>query len=119
MVKLAIDEPYSRISADGYLLDCAAKLVGVLVDERSAGETCPFVPVAIAGGGAGDQTAESPAVKVPVGEVKTEAAPSRSMQSGTNGVPPSATFGCGRTASPGDSSPRIPGSAGGVKSASL
>ena len=27
MVKLAIDEPYSRISADGYLLDCATARV--------------------------------------------------------------------------------------------
>jgi len=63
------------IDRGGYPLDCAAKLVGVLADERSARETCPVGPVAIVGGGAGDQTAESPAVKVPVGEVKTESAP--------------------------------------------
>jgi RNA-directed DNA polymerase len=53
----------------------AAKLVGVLADERSAREACPVVPVVISGGGAGDQTVESPEVKVPVGKVKTESAP--------------------------------------------
>jgi hypothetical protein len=55
----------------------AAKLVDVLADERSVGETCPVVPVAISGGGAGDQTVESPEVKALVGKVKTESAPTR------------------------------------------
>ena len=53
----------------------AAKLVGVLADERSAREACPVVPAVISGGGAGDQTVESLEVKVPVGKVKTESAP--------------------------------------------
>src|SRR5713101_4446926 len=53
----------------------AAKLVDVLADERSARETCPVVPVAIPGGGAGDQSVESPGVKVLVGKVRTESAP--------------------------------------------
>jgi RNA-directed DNA polymerase len=53
----------------------AAKLVDVLVDERSARETCPVGPVAISGGGAGDQTVESPDVKVLVDAVKTVSAP--------------------------------------------
>jgi hypothetical protein len=62
--------------------DCkypAAKLAAVLADERSARETCPVVPVAIPGGGAGDLSVESPGVKVLVGKVekekKTESAP--------------------------------------------
>ncbi len=44
----------------------AAKLVGVLADERSAREAYPLVPAVISGGGAGDQTVESPEVKVPL-----------------------------------------------------
>jgi len=44
----------------------AAKLVGVLADERSAREAYPHVPTVISGGGAGDQTVESPEVKVPL-----------------------------------------------------
>jgi hypothetical protein len=55
----------------------AAKLVVVLADENSAGETCPVVPVAISGGGAGDQTAESPEVEVLVGKARAESAPTR------------------------------------------
>jgi len=46
----------------------AAKPAAVLADERSARETCPVVPVAISGGGAGDQSVESPEVKVLVGK---------------------------------------------------
>jgi hypothetical protein len=53
----------------------AAKLVDVLADEKSARETCPVVPVAISGGGAGDQTVESPEVQVLVGKAKAESAP--------------------------------------------
>ena len=53
----------------------AAKLVEVLADERSARETCPVVPVAISGGGAGDQTVESPEVQVLVGKARAESAP--------------------------------------------
>ena len=55
----------------------AAKLVDVLAGASPARETCPVDPVAIPGGGAGDQTVESPGVKVLVGEVKTESAPTR------------------------------------------
>ena len=57
------------------LVRVAAKLVDVLADERSARETCPVVPVAISGGGAGDQTVESPEVQVLVGKAKAESAP--------------------------------------------
>ena len=46
----------------------AAKPAAVLADERSARETCPVVPVAIPGDGAGDQAVESPGVKVLVGK---------------------------------------------------
>jgi RNA-directed DNA polymerase len=46
----------------------AAKPAAVLADERSAGETRPVVPVAIPGDGAGDQSVESPGVKVLVGK---------------------------------------------------
>jgi len=38
--------------------------------ERPAREDCPVVSVVISGGGAGDQTVESPEVKVPVGWVE-------------------------------------------------
>jgi hypothetical protein len=53
----------------------AAKLVGVLTGERPVRETCPVAPVVIPGGGKGDQSVESPGVKVPVGWVKTWSAP--------------------------------------------
>jgi hypothetical protein len=53
----------------------AAKLAAVLADERSARETCPVVPVAIPGGGAGDQSAGSPGVNVLVDKAKAESAP--------------------------------------------
>jgi RNA-directed DNA polymerase len=46
----------------------AAKPAAVLADERSARETRPVVPVAISGDGAGDQSVESPGVKVLVGK---------------------------------------------------
>lgn len=46
----------------------AAKPAAALADERSARETCPVVPVAIPGDGAGDQTVGSPGVKVLVGK---------------------------------------------------
>jgi len=48
----------------------AAKPAAVLADERSARETRPVVPVAIPGDGAGDQSIESPGVKVLVGKAK-------------------------------------------------
>ena len=60
---------------DEKTIKVAAKLVDVLADERSARETCPVVPVAISGGGAGDQTVESPEVQVLVGKAKAESAP--------------------------------------------
>src|SRR5271170_597433 len=47
----------------------AAKLVGVLAGERPVRGTCPVAPVVIPGGGKGDQSVESPGVKVPVGWV--------------------------------------------------
>jgi hypothetical protein len=46
----------------------AAKPAAVLADERSAREARPVVPVAIPGDGAGDQSVESPGVKVLVGK---------------------------------------------------
>jgi len=49
----------------------AAMLVGVLAGESPASGTCPVTAVVISGGGAGDQTVESPEVKVPVGWVRT------------------------------------------------
>jgi len=45
--------------------------------ERPARENCPVVSVVISGGGAGDQTVESPEVKVPVGWVEARLAPTR------------------------------------------
>ena len=42
-------------------------LVGTLAGERPVSGTCPVATVVISGGGAGDQSAESPDVKVPVG----------------------------------------------------
>ena len=50
-------------------------LVDVLVGESPTRGTCPVAPVVIAGGGAGDQSVGSPAVKVLVGWVKTWSAP--------------------------------------------
>jgi hypothetical protein len=49
----------------------AAMLVGVLAGVSPASGTCPVTAVVISGGGEGDQTVESPEVKVPVGWVKT------------------------------------------------
>ena len=49
-------------------------LVGVLAGESPAGGTCPVATVVISGGGAGDQSAGSPEVKVLVGWVKTRSA---------------------------------------------
>jgi hypothetical protein len=45
----------------------AAMLVDVPVGENPAGGTCPVATVVISGGGAGDQSAGSPEVKVSVG----------------------------------------------------
>jgi hypothetical protein len=42
-------------------------LVDVPVGENPAGGTCPVATVVISGGGAGDQSAGSPEVKVSVG----------------------------------------------------
>ena len=53
----------------------AAKLVGVLAGESPARGTCPVAPVVISGGGTGDQSVESPEVKVLVGRVNTWSAP--------------------------------------------
>jgi hypothetical protein len=50
-------------------------LVGTLAGERPVSGTCPVATVVISGGGAGDQSVESPEVKVPVGWVKTWSAP--------------------------------------------
>ena len=50
-------------------------LVGILAGESPASGTCPVATVVISGGGAGDQSIESPAVKVLVGGVKTWSAP--------------------------------------------
>ena len=49
-------------------------LVGVLAGGSPAGGTCPVATVVISGGGAGDQSAGSPEVKVLVGWVKTRSA---------------------------------------------
>src|ERR1700739_4407631 len=58
----------------------AAMLVGVLAG-RPARENCPVVSVVISGGGAGDQTVESPEVQVPVGWVEAWSAPTRGRAS--------------------------------------
>jgi hypothetical protein len=47
----------------------AAKLVDGPVGESPTRVTCPVAPVVISGGGAGDQSAGSPEVKVLVGWV--------------------------------------------------
>ena len=46
-------------------LAVAAMLVGVLAGESPARGACPVTSVVIPGGGAGDQSAESPDVKSP------------------------------------------------------
>src|SRR5215467_4346572 len=53
----------------------AAMLVGMLAGESPAGGTYPVATVVISGGGAGDQSVESPEVKVLVGWVKAWSAP--------------------------------------------
>jgi len=50
-------------------------LVGRLAGERPVGGNCPVATVVISGGGAGDQSVESPEVKVLVGWVKAWSAP--------------------------------------------
>jgi len=50
-------------------------LVGMLAGESPAGGTYPVATVVISGGGAGDQSVESPEVKVLVGWVKAWSAP--------------------------------------------
>jgi hypothetical protein len=50
-------------------------LVGRLAGERPVGGNCPVATVVISGGGAGDQSVESPEVKVLVGRVKAWSAP--------------------------------------------
>ena len=56
-------------------LRVAAMLVGMLAGGSPAGGTCPVATVVIVGGGAGDQSAGSPEVKVLVGWVRTWSAP--------------------------------------------
>src|SRR5438552_9109452 len=51
--------------------------------ERPARENCPVVSVVISGGGAGDQSVESPEVKVPVGWVEARSAPTRGARKST------------------------------------
>lgn len=72
-------ETFSPVSGSDSLDLCwrAAKLVDVLAGENPARETCPVVPVAISGGGEGDQPVESPEVKVLVGKAKAESAPTK------------------------------------------
>jgi hypothetical protein len=53
----------------------AAKLVGVLAGANPASGTCPVAAVVISGDGEGDQSVESPEVKVPVGWGKSRSAP--------------------------------------------
>ena len=55
--------------------DSAVKLVDVLAGESPASADCPVGTVVISGGGAGDQTAGSPEVKVLVGWRKIRSAP--------------------------------------------
>jgi len=52
-------------------------LVDVPVGENPAGGTCPVATVVISGGGAGDQSAGSPEVKVSVGRGNLWSAPTR------------------------------------------
>jgi hypothetical protein len=47
----------------------------MLAGESPAGGACPVATVVIPGGGAADQSAESPGVKVLVGWVKVRSAP--------------------------------------------
>jgi hypothetical protein len=51
--------------------------------KRPARGNCPVVSVVISGAGAGDQTVESPEVKVPVGWVKAWSAPTRGASKST------------------------------------
>jgi hypothetical protein len=53
----------------------AAMLVGMLTGESPVRGTYPVATVVISGGGAGDQFAESPEVKVLVGRGKLRSAP--------------------------------------------
>ena len=61
----------------------AAMLVGVLAGESPDRGACPVTSVVISGGGAGDQSVESPDVKAPVGWVKTWSAPTRGASKST------------------------------------
>src|SRR5271169_1033833 len=58
-------------------------LVVVLVGVNPAGGTCPVATVAISGGGASDQSVESPEVKVSVGWGKPWSAPTREANKST------------------------------------
>ena len=53
----------------------AAMLVGTLAGERPVSGTCPVATVVISGGGAGDQSVESPDVNVLVGWGRPQSAP--------------------------------------------
>ena len=75
-------KPFARplaIAVDAGLMQiqlwAAAMLVGVLAGVSPASGTCPVPTVVISGGGAGDQSAESPDVKVLVGWAKAWPAP--------------------------------------------
>ncbi len=61
----------------------AAMLVVVLVGVNPAGGTCPVATVAISGGGASDQSVESPEVKASVGWGKPWSAPTREANKST------------------------------------
>jgi hypothetical protein len=60
----------------------AAMLVDVLAGVSPASGTFPVATVVIFGGGAGDQSVESPDVKVPVGWAKAWSAPTGGEQVG-------------------------------------
>jgi hypothetical protein len=63
--------------------EAAARLVGVLAGGSPASGTCPVATVVISGGGAGDQSAGSPDVKVPVGRVENPVSSVRGASNST------------------------------------
>ena len=63
--------------------EAAARLVGVLAGGSPASGTCPVATVVISGGGAGDQSAGSPDVKVPVGRAENPVSSVRGASNST------------------------------------
>jgi len=66
---------YPTILGEAMETSGAAKLVGMLTGESPVSGAYPVATVVISGGGAGDQSVESPEVKVLVGWGKSRSAP--------------------------------------------